>query len=123
MENPTSVSRGQTHLDQCCPKLTNNLCNVLIPFTNQGDEETSKISGGDFLWHGSKEGRKYNLFNWQTTQLSREQGGLGIRNLRRQNTSLLMMKWLCRNKVKIKPQGKKSSSASMGRQALGAQTW
>ncbi|KAG5617531.1 hypothetical protein H5410_017355 [Solanum commersonii] len=48
----------------------------------------------DFLWHDSKEGGGINLVNWQTTQLTKEQGGLAIRNLRLQNTSLLMMKWL-----------------------------
>ncbi|WMV29916.1 hypothetical protein MTR67_023301 [Solanum verrucosum] len=49
----------------------------------------------DFLWHGCKEGKGYKLVNWQTTMHSREQGGLGIRNLRAQNNSLLL-KWLWR---------------------------
>ncbi|WMV07424.1 hypothetical protein MTR67_000809 [Solanum verrucosum] len=49
----------------------------------------------DFLWRGCKEGKGYKLVNWQTTMHSREQGGLGIRNPRAQNNSLLM-KWLWR---------------------------
>ncbi|WMV09473.1 hypothetical protein MTR67_002858 [Solanum verrucosum] len=48
-----------------------------------------------FLWHGNKEGKGYCLVNWKTVLLSKEIGGLGIRNLRLQNESLLM-KWLWR---------------------------
>lgn len=50
---------------------------------------------GNFLWHGCKEGKGYKLVNWQTTMRSIEQGGLGIRNLRAQNNSLLT-RWLWR---------------------------
>lgn len=35
----------------------------------------------------------YNLVNWKTVILSKDRGGLGIRNLRLQNESLLK-KWL-----------------------------
>ncbi|WMV55131.1 hypothetical protein MTR67_048516 [Solanum verrucosum] len=49
----------------------------------------------DFLWHGCKEGKGYKLVNWQTTMHNREQGGLGFRNLRAQNNSLLV-KWIWR---------------------------
>lgn len=37
----------------------------------------------------------YNLVNWKTVILSKDRGGLGIRNLRLQNESLLK-KWLWR---------------------------
>lgn len=35
----------------------------------------------------ARQGGGYNLVNWQTTQLTEEQGGLAIRKLRLQNTS------------------------------------
>ena len=49
----------------------------------------------NFLWKSNKEGKGYNLVNWKNVLLSKERGGLGIRNLRLQNESLLM-KWLWR---------------------------
>ncbi|KAG5627688.1 hypothetical protein H5410_012906 [Solanum commersonii] len=47
----------------------------------------------DLLWHGCKDNKGYNLVKWDTTLNSRHLGGMGIRNLKRQNKSLLM-KWL-----------------------------
>ena len=44
----------------------------------------------NFLWHGNKEGKGYCLVNWKTVLLSRERGGLGIRNLRLQNECTLV---------------------------------
>lgn len=38
---------------------------------------------------------RYNLVEWEVTQLRKEQGGLGIKNLEIQNRCLLM-KWLWR---------------------------
>ena len=49
----------------------------------------------NFLWHGNKEGKGYCLVNWKTVLPSKERVGLGIRNLRLQNETLLM-KWLWR---------------------------
>lgn len=45
---------GQTHFDQCCLRLTTNLCNVLIPFNNQGDEQRAGWAG-----HQKFEATKY----------------------------------------------------------------
>jgi len=42
----------------------------------------------DFLWHGCKEIKGYNLV--KITLKSRDRGGLGIRDLRKQKNSLLM---------------------------------
>lgn len=49
----------------------------------------------DFIWHGNKEKRGYHLVKWKTLTTSKKEGGLGIRNLRQHNKSLLM-KWLWR---------------------------
>lgn len=49
----------------------------------------------NFLWNGEKESKGYNLVKWKTVLLLKKQGGLGIKNLRKQNRSL-MMKWLWR---------------------------
>ena len=48
-----------------------------------------------FLWQGNKEAKGYCLVKWETMLLSKKDGGLGIRNLRLQNESLLL-KWLRR---------------------------
>jgi len=48
-----------------------------------------------FLWQGNKEKRGYNLVKWDTLTLSRNQGGLGLKNLSLQN-SCLLQKWLWR---------------------------
>ncbi|WMV58807.1 hypothetical protein MTR67_052192 [Solanum verrucosum] len=48
-----------------------------------------------FLWQGNKEGKGYCLVKWDTVLLSKKDGGLGIRNIRLQNESLLL-KWLWR---------------------------
>ena len=49
----------------------------------------------NFLWKGNKERGRCNLVEWEVTQLRKEQGGLGIKNLEIQNRCLLM-KWLWR---------------------------
>ncbi|WMV41703.1 hypothetical protein MTR67_035088 [Solanum verrucosum] len=48
-----------------------------------------------FLWQGNKDGKGYSLVNWETALLSKDRGGLGIKNLKLQNESLLK-KWLWR---------------------------
>lgn len=40
VEDPISVSRELTKFDLWCPRLTSNLCDVLIPLSNQDDEDT-----------------------------------------------------------------------------------
>lgn len=49
----------------------------------------------NFLWHGNKEKKGFHLVKWKKLTISILEGGLGIRNLRRQNKCLLM-KWLWR---------------------------
>ena len=44
----------------------------------------------DFLWHGCKENKGYNLVKWATVLHRKDKGGLGIRDLRKHNNSLLM---------------------------------
>lgn len=51
-----------------------------------------------FLWQGNKEGGGCNLEKWEVTQLSKNQGGLSIRNLKLHNQCLIM-KWLWRFNV------------------------
>ena len=47
----------------------------------------------NFLWQGSEDKKKFHLVKWKELMVSKNTGGLGIRNLRKQNQSL-MMKWL-----------------------------
>ena len=64
----------------------------LFPLPTNVEERLDKLRR-DFLWSGNKEGKKIHLVKWQTTLLSKKTGGLGIKNLRVQNKSLLS-KWL-----------------------------
>ena len=43
----------------------------------------------DFLWGGGNLERRLPLVNWETICLSKEKGGLGIRNLSKFNRALL----------------------------------
>lgn len=68
------------------------LCNVSIPYTAEGWEETGQTQKG-FSLASCKENKGYKLVKWEVTM--KYLGRLGIKNLRRQNDSLLM-KWLWR---------------------------
>ncbi|CAN4097167.1 unnamed protein product [Withania somnifera] len=48
-----------------------------------------------FLWRGDTENNGFHLVKWKTVILSKKQRRLGIRNMKKQNRSLLM-KWLWR---------------------------
>ncbi|WMV18963.1 hypothetical protein MTR67_012348 [Solanum verrucosum] len=50
----------------------------------------------NFLWQGNGEGeKKYHLVKWEVVTNSKKEGGMGIKNLKVQNQSLLL-KWLWR---------------------------
>ncbi|KAM2348663.1 hypothetical protein ACFX1X_012268 [Malus domestica] len=48
-----------------------------------------------FLWEGMEEGKKTHLAKWELVTKNKEEGGLGVGNLRNQNEALLA-KWLWR---------------------------
>ena len=48
-----------------------------------------------FLWEGVEEGKKTHLVKWELVTQNKEEGGLGVGNLRNQNEALLA-KWLWR---------------------------
>ncbi|KAM1060262.1 hypothetical protein TB1_024191 [Malus domestica] len=48
-----------------------------------------------FLWEGVEEGKKFHLVKWEKVCKSKEEGGLGLGNLRNRNAALLA-KWLWR---------------------------
>ncbi|KAG5632329.1 hypothetical protein H5410_004046 [Solanum commersonii] len=73
----------------------------------------------DFLCHGCKEIKGYNLVKWEITLNSRDKGGMGIRDLRKQNNSLLM-KLLWRYNEEGQALWKMSSDQSMVSTILGA---
>ncbi|WMV55139.1 hypothetical protein MTR67_048524 [Solanum verrucosum] len=50
---------------------------------------------GNFLWQGNKIEKGFNLVKWSVVQQSKKNGGLGMRNLKVHNRSLLS-KWLWR---------------------------
>lgn len=66
----------------------------LFPIPQSVEDRLDKLRG-DFLWQGNKDKRTMNLVKWEVLTLSKKQGGLGIRNLRFHNQSLLQ-KWLWR---------------------------
>jgi hypothetical protein len=53
---------------------------------------------GNYLWNNSVDNHKYHLANWELVSVSKEQGGLGLPNLRDLNISLLAS-WLKRYSV------------------------
>ncbi|KAG5616819.1 hypothetical protein H5410_016643 [Solanum commersonii] len=54
------------------------------------------LSLRNFLWQGNGEGeKKYHLVKWEVVTNSKKEGGMGIKNLKVQNQSLLL-KWLWR---------------------------
>ncbi|WMV24629.1 hypothetical protein MTR67_018014 [Solanum verrucosum] len=46
-----------------------------------------------FFWQGSEDKKKYHLVKWEELLVDKKAGGLSIRNMKKQNRSL-MMKWL-----------------------------
>jgi len=66
----------------------------LFPIPAKVEERLDKLRR-DFLWLGNKEGKGRHLVKWQVVQLHKQSCGLGIRNLKIQNTCLLS-KWLWR---------------------------
>ncbi|CAN4092320.1 unnamed protein product [Withania somnifera] len=66
----------------------------LFPLHVKVEERLDKLSK-DFVWMGNNEGKVMHLVKWQTAQLSKQSGGLGVKNLGLHNRSLLL-KWLWR---------------------------
>ncbi|KAG5569955.1 hypothetical protein H5410_059721 [Solanum commersonii] len=66
----------------------------LFPISKNIEKKINRLRRS-FLWQGNKEKRGYNLVKWDTLTLSRNQGGLGLKNLSLQN-SCLLQKWLWR---------------------------
>ncbi|WMV44892.1 hypothetical protein MTR67_038277 [Solanum verrucosum] len=46
-----------------------------------------------FLWKGSYEGHKFHLVKWENVIMPKQHGGLGIRDLKKHNKSLLTKWW------------------------------
>ena len=93
MEDPISITR-KTHPHQFSFRFSSHLCNVSFSYTSECCEEAGQIQK-EFPWHGCKENKGYNLVKWVTVLHRKDKGGLGIRDLRKHNNSLLM-KWLWR---------------------------
>lgn len=47
----------------------------------------------DFFWQGTVDKNKFHLVKWEELTVGKKAGGVGMRNLKAQNQSL-MMKWL-----------------------------
>jgi hypothetical protein len=70
-----------------------------------------------FLWGGNEESRRVNWLKWEKVCLDKENGGLGIKNIKAFNVALLG-KWVWRKKVC----GIRYSSGSMER-SMGKLGW
>jgi len=66
----------------------------LFPIPKSIEKKLNRVRRA-FLWQGNKEKRGYNLVKWDELTLNTQQGGLNLKNLSKQNTSLLQ-KWLWR---------------------------
>ncbi|XP_060216840.1 uncharacterized protein LOC132644271 [Lycium barbarum] len=47
----------------------------------------------NFFWQGNEDKKKFHLVNWKEVTVNKKEGGVGIRDMKMQNRSL-MMKWL-----------------------------
>ncbi|WMV45534.1 hypothetical protein MTR67_038919 [Solanum verrucosum] len=67
----------------------------------------------NFFWQGNGEGeKKYHLIKWEVVITNKKEGGLGIKNLKAQNKSLLL-KWLWRLAADDRACGRTSSLQDM----------
>lgn len=66
----------------------------LTPIPASVEKKIDKIRK-KFLWEGDTKRRKYHLVKWSIVTKHKKEGGLGVRNLRAHNQSLLC-KWLWR---------------------------
>ena len=70
------------------PITTYALCIINLP---KGVIENIDRARKQCLWHGNLEQKKsYNLVAWQTVQMPKDKGGLGVINLRLRNDALLL---------------------------------
>ena len=70
------------------PITTYALCIINLP---KGVIENIDRARKQCLWHGNLEQKKsYNLVAWQTVQMPKDKGGLGVINLCLQNDALLL---------------------------------
>ena len=47
----------------------------------------------NFFWQGNEDKKKFHLVKWEEVIKNKKEGGLGIRNMKKQNKSL-MLKWI-----------------------------
>lgn len=91
LEGVVSLTWWQGHPSKVLDSWTTYVMS-LFPIPIKLVKKLDKL-GRDFLWSGNKEG--FHLVYWETVHLTKCWGGLGMRDLRRRNNSLLM-KWLWR---------------------------
>ena len=72
----------------------------------------------NFLWQGNKIEKSYNLVKWTAVQQSKRYGGLGVRNVKVHNNSLLTK--CCGDTIwKIELYGRNSFNTSLVRKING----
>jgi len=64
----------------------------MLPIPSKVQNQIDKIRRS-FLWKGSYEGHKFHLVKWENVIMPKQHGGLGIRDLKKHNKSLLMKWW------------------------------
>ncbi|XP_060190109.1 uncharacterized protein LOC132619168 [Lycium barbarum] len=94
MEEPVPFFGWQANSHKYCPSAlpTYMMLSFLIP---PRVEKRLDMFRSNFLWQGNKYKRGIHLVKWKILTLSKQKGGLVIKNLRKQNQSLLI-KWLWR---------------------------
>lgn len=64
----------------------------MLPIPSKVKNQIDKIRRS-FLWKGSYEDHKFHLVKWEKVIMPKQHGGLGIRDLKKHNKSLLMKWW------------------------------
>jgi len=67
----------------------------IFPIPDRVIDRLDAIIRRNFLWEGNSDTKKFHLVKWDKLIGNKQKGGLGVRNLKIQNQSL-MMKWLWR---------------------------
>ena len=62
----------------------------LLPKTTSDRLDKQRRS---FFWQGGGQKKKYHLVRWDVINKSKKQGGLGVKNIQKMNTSLLCKWW------------------------------
>jgi hypothetical protein len=82
---------GKLIFVECMLKLYPNLCHVYVDVAKNCDKKIDTRKR--FFWQGGTTKRKYHLVKWAVISKPKKKGGLGVKDPRKMNISLLCKWW------------------------------